>query len=96
MSGGSGDGPAGEGGNPFELGLLRAESDVERDAWTAAIMENAHQPSCPGNLLAALLTYQLHQDQQDGTTTCSRGRVRLPLPLPLPLTPTLNQVVMPS
>ena len=48
-------------GNPFELGLLRAESDVERDAWTAAIMENSHQPACPGNLLASLLTYQFHQ-----------------------------------
>jgi len=34
-------------------------------------MENAHQPSCPGNLLASLLTYQLHQDQQ------VRARVRV-------------------
>ena len=24
-------------------------------------MENAHQPSCRANLLASLLTYQLHQ-----------------------------------
>ena len=43
------------------LTLTLTTSQAERDAWTAAIMENCHQPPCPGNLLASLLTYQFHQ-----------------------------------
>ena len=64
-------------------------------------MENAHQPSCPGNLLASLLTYQFHQDQQDGITTVFRwegvrdvGRLATPTPTPTP-TPNPNRYPYP-
>jgi len=48
------------------LALTLTLAQAERDTWTAAIMENAHQPSCRANLLASLLTYQLHQAPHRG------------------------------
>jgi hypothetical protein len=59
-------------GQPFELLLLRAESDEERDGWAAAIMHSGRAEPCPTTMLAALLTYRLHQEENDGLTTVYR------------------------